>query len=69
MRKSSVRGMVSPVQVLQSVKRKNRHRWRFCQNLGLFRSSCFYVNLPLFHRLGAGIAKVKIKVKTGEGHE
>jgi hypothetical protein len=31
-------------------------------------SCCFYVNLPLFHRLGAGIAKVKIKVKAREIH-
>jgi hypothetical protein len=26
------------------------------------------VNLPLFHRHWAGIAKVKIKVKAGESH-
>jgi hypothetical protein len=31
--------------------------------------SCrFYVNLPLFHRRWAGIAKVKIKVKAREVH-
>jgi hypothetical protein len=29
---------------------------------------CFYVNLPLFHRRWAGIAKVKIKEKAGESH-
>jgi hypothetical protein len=27
-----------------------------------------FVRLPLFHRLGAGIAKVKIKVKARESH-
>jgi hypothetical protein len=31
-------------------------------------SFCFYVNLPLFLRLGAGVAKVKVKVETDEGH-
>jgi hypothetical protein len=40
---------------------------------GFFRISvclvfCFYVNLPLFLRLGAGVAKVKVKVETGKGH-
>jgi len=59
--------MFSPVVVLESVKRKNRHRWRFFQNLGLSRF-CFYVNLPLFLRLGAGVAKVKVKVETGKSH-
>jgi hypothetical protein len=30
---------------------------------------CSYANLPLFHRLGAGIGKEeKGKVKNGEGH-
>jgi hypothetical protein len=66
MRKSSVRGMFFSSQSVESLKRKNRHCWRFCQNFGLSRFSCFYVNLPPFHRLWAGIAKVK--VKTGEGH-
>jgi hypothetical protein len=59
--------MVSPVGVLESAKRKNRHRWRFFQNVG-FSRFCFYVNLPLFLRLGAGVAKVKVKVETGKGH-
>jgi hypothetical protein len=68
MRKSSVRGMFFSSQSVESLKRKNRHCWRFCQNFGLSRFSCFYVNLPPFHRLWAGIAKVKVKVKTGEGH-
>jgi hypothetical protein len=26
------------------------------------------VNLPLFLRLGAGVAKVKVKVETGKDH-
>jgi hypothetical protein len=34
-----------------------------------FACCCFHVNLPLFHRLGAGRAKVKIKVKAREGHD
>jgi len=54
--------------VISSIyKRKNRHRWRFFQNFGLSRF-CFHVNLPLFLRLGAGVAKVKVKVETGKSH-
>jgi hypothetical protein len=37
--------------------KKNRHRWRFLEScFGLF---CCRVNLPLLHRLLAGMAKVK----------
>jgi hypothetical protein len=36
---------------------------------GLGSLSCrFYVNLPLLHRHGAGIAKVKIKEKAAKKH-
>jgi hypothetical protein len=49
--------------------KKNRHRWRFFEKFGwALLSRCFYVNLPLFHRRWAGIAKVKIKVKVREIH-
>jgi len=33
------------------------------------RRFCFYVNLPLLHRLRVGIAKVKVKVKSCKIHE
>jgi hypothetical protein len=42
--------------------KKNRHRWRF---LGILLVSRIYVNLPLLHRLGVGMAKVK---PAGKGH-
>ncbi|MBC7413583.1 MAG: hypothetical protein H7327_01445 [Herminiimonas sp.] len=45
------------------MKIKNRHRWRFFKKFGLVSLSCFYVNLPLFHRHWAGTAKVKVKVE------
>ncbi|MFP5391911.1 MAG: hypothetical protein ACLGI6_10265, partial [Gammaproteobacteria bacterium] len=41
--------------------KKNRHRWRFFWIL-LVARRC-YVNLPLLHRLGAGMAKVKVAAK------
>jgi hypothetical protein len=41
--------------------KKNRHRWRFFRNFA--GSRCCYVNLPLLHRLGAGIAKEKMAGK------
>jgi hypothetical protein len=41
--------------------KKNRHGWRFFRILA--GSRCCYVNLPLLHRLGVGIAKVKMAGK------
>jgi hypothetical protein len=45
----------------QNRVKKNRHRWRFFRVLAGSRRC--YVNLPLLHRLGAGMAKVKIAGK------
>jgi hypothetical protein len=44
--------------------KKNRHRWRFFRILA--GSRCCYVNLPLLHRLGAGMAKVKVAGKEND---
>jgi hypothetical protein len=49
-----------------ALKTKNRLGRRFCWMLGF----CCCVNLPLLHRLGAGMAKVKIAgKKDGVGHD
>jgi hypothetical protein len=42
-------------------KRKNRHHWRFVWIAS--DCSCNCVNLPLLHRQGAGMAKVKMAAK------
>jgi hypothetical protein len=36
---------------------------------GLVSSTCLYVNLPLLHRHGVGIAKVKIKEEARKKHD
>jgi hypothetical protein len=42
----------------------------FFGSVGFYvRRFCFYVNLPLLHRLRVGIAKVKVKVKSCKIHE
>jgi hypothetical protein len=56
--------MVFSVQLNIGLK-KNHHRWRFFRNL--LGSRCCYVSLPLLHRLGAGMAKVKIAGKGNNG--
>ncbi|MFT5535002.1 MAG: hypothetical protein ACI8WM_002995 [Burkholderiaceae bacterium] len=66
MRKSSVRGMV-----FSSLKSKSNENPEIkkppslavFKESGWLRASCFYEYLPLFHRLLAGTAKVKIKEK------
>jgi hypothetical protein len=45
--------------VISVADKKNRHRGRFFEEFGF----CCCVNLPLLHRLGAGIAKVKRAAK------
>jgi hypothetical protein len=54
--------MVFSVKLISEIwVKKNRHRWRFFRNSA--GSRCCYVNLPLLHRLGAGIAKEKMAGK------
>jgi hypothetical protein len=62
--------MFSPV--VKSVKMKKPPLLAVFQEIRFVSFSCrsyaLYVNLPLFHRRWAGIAKVKIKVKACEVH-
>jgi hypothetical protein len=57
--------MFSPVKSFKSANEKTAIAGGFLKNFGFAFS---FERLPLLHRRWAGIAKVKIKEKVGEGH-
>jgi hypothetical protein len=72
--KNSLIHVASPtafrMKTTNSLGKKKPPRLAVFGSVGFFvRRFCFYVNLPLLHRLRVGIAKVKVKVKSCKIHE